>query len=326
MTRHTTLATVVVLFLITSWVSAVRAQQPYPNRPIRLIVGFAPGGATDTVARLAGKQLSDRLSVPVIIDNRPGAGGSIGAEIAARARPDGYTLTVGTTSTHPIAAAVYSKLKYHPVEDFEPVALIAISHFLLVVHPSLPAQSVAEFISKVKSEPGKFNYASAGHGSSTHLAMAMLTHAAGLEMVHVPYNGSATATTAVMAGQVQALISSAAPLIPQVKAGRVRAIAIASPERASVLPDVPTLAESGFPGFDAGLWLGLFAPKGTPASIISRLHAEVGHIVQSTEMKVQCEREGLEPRLLSPTSLGKLVRSDLERYKSLAHTLGVKLD
>jgi len=301
-------------------------QTNYPTRSIRLIVGFAPGGSTDTVARAIGRHLGERLGQSVVVDNRTGAGGSVGTEMAARAAADGYTLTMGTTSTHPISAAVYPKLRYDPVRDFEPIALVAISHFLLVVHPDVRSNTLQEFISLVRTQPGKLNYASAGLGSSTHFAMALLIAEAKLDMVHVPFSGSATATTAIVGGQVQALFSAAPALIPQVKAGRVRAMAIGSTARAAILPDVPTVAESGFPGFEAGLWFGFFAPRGTPAPVVRRLHAELAKIVQSPEIKEQFDRQGLEPRGLGPAELGKLVKSEVEKFRNVVKTAGIKLD
>ena len=307
-------------------VSAGAQQKSYPTKSIRLIVAFAPGGSTDTVARLVGLKLAERLGQSVVIDNRAGAGGSIGTEIAARAAPDGYTLTMGTTSTHPISAAVYSKLKYNPVNDFEPIALVADSHFLLVVHSDVRAHTLQEFVSFAKSQPGKLNFASAGLGSSTHLAMAMLNQRAGLNMVHVPFSGSGTATISVVSGQVQVLFSSAPPLLPQVKSGRVRALAVGSAKRIALLPEVPTVAESGFPGFEMGLWLGFFAPKGTPAPVVSRLHAELIKIAQLPEMKAQFNLQGLEAHTLGPAELGKLVKTELEKYKKVVEIEGIKID
>jgi tripartite-type tricarboxylate transporter receptor subunit TctC len=314
------------IFAAAFALSAGAQQANYPTRSIRLIVAFAPGGSTDTVARAIGRQLGERLGQSVVIDNRTGAGGSVGTEMAARAAADGYTLTMGTTSTHPISAAVYSKLRYDPVRDFEPIALVAISHFLLVVHPDVRSNTLQEFISLVRAQPGKLNYASAGLGSSTHFAMALLIAEAKLDMVHVPFGGSAPATTAIVGGQVQALFSAAPALIPQVKAGRVRALAIGSTARAAVLPDVPTVAESGFPGFEAGLWFGFFAPKGTPAPVVRRLHAELINVAQSPEVKEQFDRQGLEPRSLGPAELGKLVKTEVEKFRKVIKTAGIKLD
>lgn len=302
------------------------AQQAFPNKPIRLVVGFAPGGNTDTVARVVGARLGERLGTQVIIDNRGGAGGTIGTEIAARANADGYTLTMGTTTTHAIAVAAYSKLRYDPVRDFEPIALVAIAPYLLVVNQNVPVKSLKEFISHVQSQPGKLNYASAGQATTTHLVMATLQQRAKLDMVHVPFNGNGPATTAVLGGQVQALFGALPPLLPHVQTGRVRALAISSAKRLPSVPDVPTVAESGFPGFDMTLWLGFFAPKGTPASVVKRLESELVTVAQLADVKEQMSRQGLEAHSASAAELGRLTKTEIENYKSVFKTAGIKME
>jgi len=302
------------------------AQQAFPNKPIRLVVGFAPGGNTDTVARVVGAKLGERLGTQVIIDNRGGAGGTIGTEIAARANPDGYTLTMGTTTTHAIAVAAYAKLRYDPVKDFEPIALVAIAPYLLVVNQNVPVKSLKEFISHVQSQPGKLNYASAGQATTTHLVMATLQQRAKLDMVHVPFNGNGPATTAVLGGQVQALFGALPPLLPHVQTGRVRALAISSAKRLPSVPDVPTVAESGFPGFDMTLWLGFFAPKGTPAAAVKRLESELVKVAQLEDVKDQMSRQGLEAHSASAAELGRLTKTEIENYKSVFKTAGIKME
>jgi tripartite-type tricarboxylate transporter receptor subunit TctC len=302
------------------------AQQPFPSRPIRLIVGFAPGGNTDTVARVVGHKLAERLGTQVVIDNRGGAGGTIGTEIAARATPDGYTLTMGTTTTHAIAVAAYSKLRYDPAKDFTPAALVAIAPYLLVVHPSIPARNLKEFVALVKSQPGKLNYGSAGTATTTHLAMVTLATRAGLDMTHVPFNGNGPATTAVLGSQVQVLFGAMPPLLPLVPAGRVRPIVVSSAQRSVSLPDVPTVAESGYPGFDVTLWLGFFAPSGTPPAVMKRLETELLHVVQSPDVKEQMTRQGLEPHSATSAQLAKLVRAEIENYKTAFKTAGIKIE
>ena len=306
--------------------ASANAQQPYPNKPIRLIVGFAPGGNTDTVGRLVGQRLGERLGTQVVIDNRGGAGGTIGTELAARANPDGYTLTMGTTTTHAIAVAAYPKLRYDPVTDFSPIALVAIAPYLLVVNSSVPAKSLKDFIALAKSQPGKLNYGSAGTATTTHLVMATLTTRAGLEMTHIPYNGNGPATTAVLGGQVQALFGAMPPLLPHVSAGKLRALAISSAKRSASLPDVPTAAESGFPGFDVTLWLGFFAPKGTPAAVIKRLETELVQIAQSPEMKDQMSRQGLDAHAAGSTELAKLVKTEITNYNAVFKSAGIKME
>ncbi len=302
------------------------AQQPFPNKPIRLIVGFAPGGNTDTVARVVGHKLAERLGTQVVIDNRGGAGGTIGTEIAARANPDGYTLTMGTTTTHAIAVAAYPKLRYDPVKDFAPAALVAIAPYLLVVHPSIPARNLKEFVALVKSQPGKLNYGSAGTATTTHLAMVTLATRASLDMTHIPFNGNGPATTAVLGGQVQVLFGAMPPLVPLVPSGRVRPIVVSSAKRSASLPEVPTVAESGYPGFDVTLWLGFFAPSGTPPAVMKRLENELMQVVRSPDVREQMTRQGLEPHSATAAELAKLVRTEIENYKVAFKTAGIKME
>ncbi|MGZ5096335.1 MAG: Bug family tripartite tricarboxylate transporter substrate binding protein [Burkholderiales bacterium] len=303
------------------------AQDKYPNKPIRLIVAFPPGGSTDIIARLVAQRLAERLGQQVIIDNRGGAGGTLGTEIAARANPDGYTLTMGTTSTHVIAPAAYPKLKYDPIKDFAPITLVASTPYLLVLNPGVKASSLKEFVALVKSQPGKLNYASAGTGSTTHLAMEMLKSAAGLDIVHVPYNGNGPAGAAVLGGQVQALFGSMPAVLPLAKSGKLRPIAVGTAKRSSALPDVPTVAESGYPGFEVSLWLGFFAPRGTPIEIINRLHSELARIALSPEMKEQFERNGAEPATnVSSLDLQRLVRSEIDKYSKVIKAANIKLE
>jgi tripartite-type tricarboxylate transporter receptor subunit TctC len=306
-------------------VSGAQAQT-YPSKPIRLVVGFAPGGNTDTVARVVGQKLGERLGQQVIIENKAGAGGTIGTAEVARAAPDGYTLTMGTTTTHAIAVAAYAKLPYDPVADFEPIALVANAPYLLVVNSSLPAKDLKEFITLVKSQPGKFNYGSAGQATTTHLVMATLATRAGLDMVHVPFKGNAPATTAVLANQVEILFGALPPLLPHVSSGRLRALAISSGKRSPSLPAIPTVAEAGFPDFDISLWLGFFAPKGTPPAIIKRLEAELLHIAQSPELKDLLEKQGLEPYANGAAELGKLVKSEITTYQSVFKAANIKME
>jgi tripartite-type tricarboxylate transporter receptor subunit TctC len=307
--------------------AALPAAPAYPDRPIRLIVAFEPGGSTDIIARLVGVRLAERLGQQVVVDNRGGAGGTIGTEIAARSSPDGYTLTMGTTSTHVIAPAAYAKLKYDPIKDFAPITLVASTPYLLVVNPSVKASSLKEFIALVKSQPGKMNYASAGAGSTTHLAMEMLKSTAGIDIVHVPYNGNGPAGAAVLGGQVQALFGSMPAVLPQAKAGKVRALAVGTAKRSPALPDVPTVAESGYPGFEVSLWLGFFAPRGTPIEIVNRLHGELVKIALSPEMKEQFERNGAEPATnVSSLDLERLVRAEIDKYAKVIKAANIKLE
>jgi len=305
--------------------AAVLAQGSYPTKPVRLIVAFPPGGSTDIIARLVAQKLSERLGQQVIIDNRGGAGGMLGTDIAAKSPADGYTLTMGTTSTHVIAPAAYPNVKYDPIKDFVPLTLVASTPYLLVVNPGVKATSLKDFVALMKAQPGKLNYASAGAGSTTHLAMEMLKIASGADIVHVPYNGNGPAGIAVLGGQVQALFGSMPAVLPQAKSGKLRAIAVGTAKRSPALPDVPTVAEQGFPGFEVSLWLGFFAPKGTPAAITTRLYDELQKIAKSPEMKEQFEKNGADPAWTTPAELTKLMKTELEKYSKVIKQANIKL-
>jgi tripartite-type tricarboxylate transporter receptor subunit TctC len=301
------------------------AQGAYPTKPIRLIVAFPPGGSTDIVARLVGQKLSERLGQQVVVDNRGGAGGTIGTDIAAKSTADGYTLTMGTTSTHVIAPAIFPNVKYDPVKDFDPITLVASTPYLLVLHPGVKAKSLKDFIALAKSQPGKLNYASAGSGTTTQIAMEMLKLAAGLDIVHVPYSGNGPAGTATMGGQVQALFGSMPAVLPHAKAGRLNAIAVGTSKRSSALPNVPSVAESGFPGFDVSLWLGFFAPKGTPAPVLKKLYTELVAIAKSPEMKEPFLRNGADAVTTTPAELSKLMVGELDKYKKVIKAANITL-
>jgi len=321
------IAAVVAAALGSAAPAAHAAEQAYPNKPIRLIVAFPAGGSTDIIGRLVGARLSERLGQQVIVDNRGGAGGTVGTEIAARAAPDGYTLTMGTTSTHVIAPAAYARLAYDPIKDFAPITLVASTPYLLVLNPGVKAANLKEFVALAKSQPGKLNYASAGAGSTTHLAMEMLKHAAGIDIVHVPYNGNGPAGIAVLGGQVQALFGSMPAVLPQAQSGKLRPIAVGTAKRSPALPDVPTVAESGYPGFEVSLWLGFFAPKGTPVSIVNRLHSELVRVALSPEMKAQFEKNGAEPATnASSIELERLIRTEFEKYSKVIKAANIKLE
>jgi tripartite-type tricarboxylate transporter receptor subunit TctC len=304
---------------------AAQKDSAYPERPIRLIVAFEPGGSTDIIARIVGVRLAERLGQQVVVDNRGGAGGTIGTELAARAPADGYTLTMGTTSTHVIAPVALPNVRYDPIKDFMPLTLVASTPYLLVLNPGVKASTLKDFVALMKSQPGKLNYASAGAGSTTHLAMEMLKQAAGVDIVHVPYKGNGPAGVATLAGQVQALFGSMPAVLPHAKAGKLRPIAVGTAKRSPALPDVPTVAESGFPGFEVSLWLGFFAPQGTPVAITSRLQGELTKIAQSPEMKEQFERNGADPVTATPAELVKLMKSELVKYSDVIKKGNIKL-
>ena len=300
--------------------------QAYPTKPVRLVVPFPPGGSTDIVARIVAQKLGERIGQPVLVENRGGAGGTIGTEAVAKAAPDGYTLGFASTSTHAVAPAVYAKLPYDPVKDFAPISLVAVTPYLLVVNPKVEVKTLKEFVAYVKPRPGKFNYASAGTGSTTHLAMEMLKSSAGLFILHIPYNGNGPAGTAVIAGDVEFLFGSLPALLPHAKSGRVRPIAVGTPKRSPSLPDVPTVAESGFPGFDASLWLAVMAPAGTPAPVIDRLNKETVAVVKSPETAQALDKAGAEPVTSTPAELTKMVRDGVQKYAAAVKRAGVKLE
>ena len=302
------------------------AQSDYPSKPVRLIIGFPPGGSTDIVGRIVALKLSERLGQQVIVDNRGGAGGTIGADIAAKAAPDGYTLTVGTTSTHAVAAGAYSKLPYDPVKHFAPISLVAITPYLLVVNPQVPANTLAELVALAKNQPGKLNYASAGNGSTTHLAMEMLKDTAKINLVHIPYKGNAPADIAILANEVQAVFGSMPALLQNVKANKVRALAVGTTRRSPALPDVATVAELGYPGFEAALWLGILAPAGTPQPIIERLNRELTAIVATADFRTLMDKNGAEPISNTPDQFAAMIRAEVDRYTKVVKAVGIKLD
>jgi len=298
--------------------------QSWPAKPIRVMVPFPPGGSTDIVARIVAQKLEKPLGQPLVVENRGGAGGTIGAAVGAKAAPDGYLLTFGSTSTHVVAPSVYQKLEYDPVKDFAPISLVAVSPYLLAVNPRVEAKTVKELVALLKAQPGKLNYASAGIGSTTHLAMEMLNLAAQTQAVHVPYNGNGPATTALVGGQVEILFGSLPALLSQVKADRVRAIAVGTPKRSPSLPDVPTVAESGYPGFDASLWLAFFAPAVTLQAIIDRLQREIAAILRDPETRQTLDKAGAEPISSTPAELAAMIREGVPKYAAVVKAAGVK--
>jgi tripartite-type tricarboxylate transporter receptor subunit TctC len=322
MTTRNLLAAVAVVFAIVCTGPALA--QAWPAKPIRLMVPFPPGGSTDIVARIVAQKLGERLGQPLVIENRGGAGGTIGTALIAKAAPDGYTLQIASTSTHVVAPSVYAKLEYDAVKDFAPVGLMAVSPYLLVVNPALPAKSLQELVALARKQPGKLNYASAGIGSTTHLAMEMLKSASNTYMLHIPYNGNGPAGTALISGQVEILFGSLPALLGYAKSGRARALAVGTPKRSPSLPEVPTVAELGYPGFDASLWLALMAPAGTPPAIVERLNKELNALVTAADTKEAFDKAGTEPLYGSPADLAKMIRDGVPKYAAIVKAAGVK--
>jgi len=313
-----------LLALALLCVTAQAQAQAWPAKPIRLMVPFPPGGSTDIVARIVAQKLGERLGQPLVIENRGGAGGTIGTALIAKAAPDGYNLAIASTSTHVVAPGVYPKLEYDPVKDFAPVGLMAISPYLLVVNPSVPAKSVQELVAFARAQPGKLTYASAGVGSTTQLAMEMLKAASGTYVLHIPYNGNGPAGTAVVAGQVDILFGSLPALLSFAKSGRVRALAVGTLKRSPSLPDVPTVAESGYAGFDASLWLAIVAPAGTPQPIVERLNRELNALVAAADTREAFDKAGTEPLTGTPADLAAMIRDGVPKYAKIIKSAGVK--
>ena len=286
-------------------IATVASAQGYPNRTIRLVVPFPAAGTTDILARAAAQKLTEAFGQSVVVDNRPGAAGNIGSDLVAKSAPDGYTLLMGTVGTHAINPSLYSKMPYDHVKDFVPVVLVAGVPNVLVVNPALPVNSVADLIKLAKDKPGQINFASSGSGTSIHLSGELFKTMAGVDITHIPYKGSSPALTDLVGGQVQIMFDNLPSALPQIKAGKLRAIAVTSLKRAPVLPDVPTISESGLPGFEASSWFGVLAPAGTPAPIVARINAEVNKWLQSAEAREKLLSQGAEAAGGSPEQFGR---------------------
>jgi tripartite-type tricarboxylate transporter receptor subunit TctC len=300
--------------------------QAYPNHVIRLVVPFPAGGTTDILARAAAQKLTESLGQPVAVDNRPGAAGNIGADVVAKSAPDGYTLLMGTVGTHAINPSLYAKMPYDHVKDFVPVVLVAGVPNVLVVNPSVPVYSVADLIKLAKSKPGAINFASSGSGTSIHLSGELFKTIAGVDMTHVPYKGSAPALTDLVGGQVQLMFDNLPSSLALIKSGKLRAIAVTSLQRAPVLPDVPTIAESGLPGFEASSWFGVLAPAGTPAPVVARLNADVNKWLQSPEAREQLLAQGAVAAGGTPEQFAAHIRAETEKWAKVVKASGAKVD
>lgn len=305
--------------------TSVTAADPYPSRPIRIIVSYPAGGANDIVARIVGRELSQDLGQPVVIENKSGAAGVVGADAAAKAAPDGYNLLMAA-GAHTLAPSLNAKLPYDIIRDFQPISLAALGTYLLVVHPSVPAHSVKELIDLAKAKPGALNFASSGAGAPPHLAGVLFQNLTGTSLNHVPYRGDTPAIADLVAGQVQLAFLSISPLVPQVKSGALRALAITTNSRSSVMPDLPTLAESGLSGYNIGTWWGLMAPAKTPRPIIDRLAAAMRKATSIASVKERFVASGIEAKSNSPDEFAAMVKSEVARYGELAKAAGVRPD
>ena len=315
-----------LLFCVAPFVQAAPAQS-YPDRPIRVISPNPAGGSNDTIVRIVAAKMSTMLDTPIVVDNRGGAGGKIGAEAAAHAAPDGYTLLAGSVSTHSFAPVVSAKLSYDPIKDFEPISLIALVQNLLVVNPKVPATTVQELIALAKSQPGKLNYASGGPGSTSHFAVAMFIALAGIQndTVHVPFRGGGPAMTATIAGDTQFFFSPIAGMVPFVEAGSVRPLAVSGDARSPALPQVPTISEAGMPRYKAVGWFGLMAPAGTPAGIVAKLSDVVAAACKSPDVVTALRAQGIEPTSSRPQEFAVFVRDQLELHRQLVKDVDLKI-
>ena len=306
--------------------SAAFGADAYPTKPVRFVITFPAGGPTDVVVRLIGQRLTEEWGQPMIIDNRGGAGGIVGTEIVARATPDGYSFLVGTAGGMTINPALQPKLPYDPFRDFAPVGMLVMNPQILVAHPSVAAKNVKELVALAKAKPGQLNFASAGTGTATHLGLELLKMTSGLDAVHVPYKGGAPAVTDLIAGQVQLLWVSIPSVLPHVKGGRLRALAVSTAKRSAAAPEVPTVAESGYPGFEYANWNALFAPAKTPPAIVRKVNASVVKALSEPDIAQKLSSQGADPAPGTPEQLARYMRIDHERWKKVIRTAGIKPD
>ncbi|GAA0842847.1 tripartite tricarboxylate transporter substrate binding protein [Cupriavidus pauculus] len=309
--------------LAMSFASVAGAADAYPTKPVTLIVPWAAGGSTDILARVLSEHLTKALGQPVIVDNKPGASGNIGSAMVARAQPDGYTLLVGSMSTHAMNPALMANMPFKGVDDFTPLGLLAYVTNTMVVNPSVPANNVKELIAYAKANPGKLAYASAGPGSTNHLSAVLFEKMAGVEMLHVPYKGGAPAVVDTVAGQTQLLFSAGTQTLPHVKANKLKLLAVTEARRSPLLPNVPTVGET-IPGYELSVWYGAFGPKNMPADLVARLNKEINRVMSLPEVKAKMDSIGVETATSTPQEFGKILRRDADRYGKLIKDLGIK--
>jgi tripartite-type tricarboxylate transporter receptor subunit TctC len=310
---------------LTMLAVTVAHAQEFPSRPVKVIVPFSPGGAVDGPMRIIAQELAKRWGVGVIVENKPGAGATIGSELVAKAAPDGYTLLLAS-QTNAISASLYAKLPYDPIEDFAPISLIGREPGVLVVNPVLPVRSFKEFVAYVKDRPGQIDYASSGNGSGQHLFMALLASMTGMKLVHVPYKGSGQATADLLGGQVPVSIPGTAGMVGHIKAGRLRALAITGANRSPQLPDVPTVIESGLPGYEAYVWMGLLAPKGTPTPVVDKIYRDVVEVLATVEVKAYMATAGIEVVGSTPAEFARFFRAERDQWAKVVRETGAKAD
>ena len=316
-----------LLFLASATtVSAADAlAQNYPSRPIRLVVPQSAGGSTDLVARPLAQRVAEAMKGSVVVDNRPGAGSTIGTDIVAKAPPDGYTL-LAVAASFTMSPSLYKKLPFDPVNDFAPISLLSSLPNILVVQPALPVKSVKELLAYAKAQPGKLNYSSSGMATGTHMSMELLKHMTGITLAHIPYKGGAPSVTALLSSEVQLCFATISTALPHVKSGRLRALAVSTARRATAAPDVPILSEAGVPGYDYASWIGLLAPAKTLPAIIAKWHAESARLMQMPDMKTLLQHEGSEAVGNSPSEFAAIIRTEVERWKAVSKAAGIKAE
>jgi len=315
-----------VALIAAAAVTSPASAQPYPNKPIRLIVPYPPGGGNDTFARLIGAKLSERLGQPIVVENRPGAGTMIGTEAAAKAPADGYTLLLGSIATHAISPNLYGKVPYDPVKDFAPITVLGVAPTVAVVGPTVNAKTLAELIAQAKSQPGKLTYASGGSGTPPHISGEVFKSMTGTDLLHVPFKGGAPALVAVMGGQVDVMFDTAASASPHIKGGKLRALALAAPQRSSDLPEVPTFSEAGLAGYEVNSWYALLAPAGTPPEIIARLHRETTAALREPDMIARLKTLGADPVGNTPEEFATFIRAELAKYSKVIREGKIKVE
>lgn len=300
--------------------------QAYPSRPIRLVLPYPPGGGSDTIARPLAQKLSESLGQQVVVENRGGASGNIGMEYAARAAPDGYTLVFALTAQLAVNPGLYARVPYDPVKDYAPITLLGTGAYILVVHPSLPVKSLKELIALAKARPGQIAYSSSGNGSGGHLAAELMDSMAGIKLLHVPYKGGGPALMDLIAGQVQVLFSTQLASWPHIQSGRIRALAVSTAKRPASIPDLPTVAEAGLPGYDSGVWYGVLAPAGTPRDIIMKLNGDIVRALNQPDYRGLLVNNAIDPIGSSPEQLGQYIKSELTKWAKVVKEAGVRVD
>jgi len=309
------------------WCAALVAHaQPYPSKPVRLIVPFPPGGAVDYYARVVQNRLAEALGQTILIENRAGASGMVGADLVAKSPPDGYTILIGNIATLAMNVGIYAKMPYDPVKDLTPIMRTVAVDYVMAVHPSVPARSVAELVAHARANPGKLSYGSAGSGSAPHLSTELLKSRAGIDLLHVPFKGGGPMVTDLLGGQIQLVIADQANLMPHVKAGRLRALAVGTLARSAAYPELPTIAESGYPGFEARAWQGIAGPAGLPPEIVRQLNAAISKVMALPEVRQRLVEGGLDPIVSTPQEFGEFIRAEIAKWSKVAKDVGARVD